>query len=197
MNEVPIRPDVFEFLIGKEVTIDYRDKNGHASQRIIIPRTRTSVYGYPAIRAFCTLRNEERTFLFNRISKCLSEHWDENDFNNHLKQIAESKRNELRRSVFTARKSIFVATILIILSFGGCRYAANNITPHSVDVSGYTRSDGMDISSHHRRPPGSTSRDAPYETLAFLSFLIFAGSALVIWYSAYRLRELKNEIRST
>ena len=41
--------------------------------------------------------------------------------------------------------------------------AKNKLTPYSVNVSSYERSDGTFVESYSRRPPGSVEHDKPYE----------------------------------
>ncbi len=67
---------------------------------------------------------------------------------------------------------------LIAVVVGVCMFsdAQLNLTPYSVSVRGYRRSDGTYVRSHSRRPPGSVSHDEPYESMRFLSvFVLIAG----------------------
>jgi hypothetical protein len=64
----------------------------------------------------------------------------------------------------------------ILLSFIGiflCGYifyiSFVEITPSSVHVSGYTRSDGTVVNSYNRRPPNSVLHDIPFQTLSIIS----------------------------
>jgi hypothetical protein len=41
-------------------------------------------------------------------------------------------------------------------------YAQSNLTPYSVHVSGYYRSNGTYVNPYTRRPPGSVNHDEPY-----------------------------------
>ena len=41
--------------------------------------------------------------------------------------------------------------------------AKANLTPYSVHVEGYYRSDGTFVHPHNRRPPGSVDHDLPFE----------------------------------
>ena len=71
--------------------------------------------------------------------------------------------------------------LLFTVGIKGCTYAGDNITPASVHVRGYQRSDGSYVHSYNRRPPGSRRHDAPYETLRFLSGLaVLAGATGVV-----------------
>lgn len=74
--------------------------------------------------------------------------------------------------------------------------AGGRLTPYSVSVEGYTRSDGTYVSSHSRRPSGSVAHDAPYERKRiFMGFLFFVclvgGGGSIIFYSKMSLAEIK------
>ena len=57
-------------------------------------------------------------------------------------------------------------------------HAQSNLTPYSVGVRGYYRSNGTYVSSYTRRPPGSVKHDDPYEGLRlFAGFIVIAGTA--------------------
>lgn len=64
-----------------------------------------------------------------------------------------------------------VLFILIALWF----WAGEQLTPRSVHVSGYTRSDGTEVSSYNRRPPGGAQHDASYEMLQYVTIVLFVG----------------------
>ena len=52
---------------GSGVHILYRSQDGETTERLVMPLSFTCVGGAPAVTAFCTLRNENRTFLLNSI----------------------------------------------------------------------------------------------------------------------------------
>ena len=61
----------------------------------------------------------------------------------------------------------------------------SELTPHSVSVRGYYRSDGTYVNSYNRRPPGSVKHDKPYETIRFITLLIMLPSGLFFVSSFY------------
>jgi len=77
-------------------------------------------------------------------------------------------------------RAVWVPIGLLVLAIGmkGCSYAGDNITPRSVGVRGYHRSDGTYVRPHSRRPPGSRKHDEPFETLRVFSALAVIGGAL-------------------
>jgi hypothetical protein len=62
--------------------------------------------------------------------------------------------------------------------------AGEHLTPYSVSVRGYYRSDGTYVGPHSRRPPGSVEHDAPYERkrmyMGILFFVCLVGGATSI-----------------
>jgi len=78
--------------------------------------------------------------------------------------------------------------------------AGKYLTPYSVNVSGYYRSDGTYVRPHNRRPPGSVKHDAPYEskriglTLLFIICLIAKGSSVII-YIKMSIAEIERQKR--
>ena len=71
--------------------------------------------------------------------------------------------------------------------------ASANLTPYSVSVRGYYRSDGTYVSPHSRRPPGSVAHDAPYEStrsLCLLGMVACIGLvAIPLWLLVQRTRD--------
>ena len=69
-------------------------------------------------------------------------------------------------------------------------FAQGSLTPFSVFVSGYTRTDGTRVSSYSRRPPGSVPHDEPYQllNLAGMAGLVvgvfFAGRPMWRFFAA-------------
>ena len=56
-------------LAGSAVQITYRAADGEVTDRMIMPLSITCVGGTPAVTAFCTMRNENRTFFLGSISE--------------------------------------------------------------------------------------------------------------------------------
>ena len=54
----------------------------------------------------------------------------------------------------------------LLLWMFGCA----GVTPASVFVSGFYRSDGTYVGSYNRQPPGSVANDSPFETAEWLGF---------------------------
>jgi len=52
---------------GSGVHITYRSSDGEVTERLIMPLSLCCVGGAPAVRAFCTLRGEDRTFFLGSI----------------------------------------------------------------------------------------------------------------------------------
>lgn len=67
-----------------------------------------------------------------------------------------------------SRTLLWLPVALLLVPFGHYKRdeALMHITPKSVAVSGYYRRDGTYVNSYNRRPPGSVTHDAPYETAA-------------------------------
>ncbi len=95
-----------------------------------------------------------------------------------------------------------------VQSCNSYRYAGTNLTPYSVTVRDYTRSDGTYVRSHSRRPPGGVAHDAPYERKRFFMSILFlfclagSGTSIFIYYNMsiseinnYKEKLRKEEIR--
>jgi|GEM_PF-5428422 len=87
------------------------------------------------------------------------------------------------------RHLIFITSILIVFFTSRYLYldAGEHLTPYSVSVSGYYRSDGTHVNSYSRRPPGGAKHDAPYETVRSITFFFMAGSVISLFYYGYCL----------
>lgn len=188
---VPATAEAFGLLFGKRVAILYEDKRGLATHRTIVPIAITSVYGHTAVRATCLLRNDERTFLLRRIRSAMAAEWPAIHAEN-LRQRREKTQLRLRE----AKKVFAVVLLLLTISESGCLWAGSQLTSASVGVSGYYRRDGTYVSSYHRRPAGSVSRDTPYELLRVLCFFIVAGSGLGAWASWESMKTQRRELES-
>ena len=72
-------------------------------------------------------------------------------------------------------------------------YNESYLTPYSVSVSGYSRSDGSYVKPYKRRPPGSVSHDKPYENkitslrvkIKFI-YIFFTVSFLLFLFYLYK-----------
>ncbi len=71
---------------------------------------------------------------------------------------------------FLVTALIFISSLYFYNDFG------KKLTPYSVSVRGYYRSDGTYVSPHNRRPPGSVEKDAPYELSRGILIVILLGS---------------------
>lgn len=86
-----------------------------------------------------------------------------------------------------------------IISCSAYIEAGSHLTPKTVYVTGYSRSDGTHIDSYYRRPPGGAIHDAPYErkrmimTILFLGCLVF-GAISIVNYIDISKRQIKKEI---
>lgn len=77
------------------------------------------------------------------------------------------------------------------------------LTPYSVSVNGYTRSDGVVISSYSRRPPGSVKRDKPIEDLIdkleftkkILYFLFIVSVIIFIYLTDWEIKHIGKEFQ--
>lgn len=93
--------------------------------------------------------------------------------------------------LFTKIPITFLAFVFSILLF---LYAGDNITPSSVSVKGYYRSDGTYVSSYNRRPPGSVDKDAPYVALRWISFLAIISLSFLIFFQIKHILKLPEEL---
>lgn len=94
----------------------------------------------------------------------------------------EERRN-LRKPRLIPAAALIVGLLLLL---HGC----GMITPKSVPVSSYYRSDGTYVGSYERRPPNSSGHDYPYETeWKFGLFLSLIGG--------WALRSMRHSRRST
>ena len=96
----------------------------------------------------------------------------------------------------------FIWLVLPLCIFGNIqscssyKEAGKHLTPYSVSVRGYYRSDGTYVRPHNRRPPGSVIHDAPYERkrmymgLLFFVCLIGGGSSIIV-YTKMSVGEIK------
>lgn len=73
--------------------------------------------------------------------------------------------------------------------------AGQHLTPFSVKVRGYHRSDGTYVRPHTRRPPGGVTHDAPYESKRSSCVIFILIGSGIFGYSLYSFGKLnKNEL---
>jgi hypothetical protein len=88
-----------------------------------------------------------------------------------------------------------ISALIVLLALATWGWASGNITPSSVSVRGYYRSDGTYVRSHSRRPPGSRSHDAPYETVSLISLVVaIVGTVGAIRPTLRTIRALPEEL---
>jgi len=188
-DQLPVRTDVFQRLLGKEVEIRYRDKNGAETTRVIVPKCGRSEHGHPVVCAFCKLRNAERDFTLSRIASVRFDGWAA-----LVAEQDEMERSRARVALSQARNFCAMAVVLLLLSFSACAVARMNMTPASVSVSGYTRSDGTRVGSYSRRPPGSRSHDRLYELLSVIGFFGVLGGGYCLLSSWENFKSAKRRL---
>ena len=83
---------------------------------------------------------------------------------------------------------ILIGLLLIIFGFTMAANFHSQLTPTSVSVSGYYRSDGTYIHPYNRRPPNSVEHDKPFETgMFFFGFIGVVGCIIVVTkWNSYR-----------
>lgn len=179
------KAELFRRLEGKRVTIDYTNRSGARTVRTIIP---ICLSGLPphSVRASCLLRQEERTFRLDRIAHA----WGERDALDGDLLVAVARMSPRPTPAAPSAAKVLVWSILgcllsLLVWMGGC----SQITPKSIHVSGYTRSDGRHVSSYNRRPAGSRSKDAPWTVLGAIGFLGTCGFGVAAYFAAKALRE--------
>ena len=59
---------------------------------------------------------------------------------------------------------LVVGYCLLWVGYDSYSEAGSQLTPASVHVSGYSRSDGTYVHEYYRRPPGGVAHDAPYQS---------------------------------
>jgi hypothetical protein len=71
--------------------------------------------------------------------------------------------------------------VLLVLGLLLWAYGYSGMTPASVSVSGYYRSDGTYVSSYERRPQGSVPHDEPYHGVEWLGvFMTCVGGYFIL-----------------
>ena len=59
-------------------------------------------------------------------------------------------------------RRLVLAILCLTISIVSTLFIYDLLTPYSVSVAGYTRSDGSTVESYSRRPPGSVVHDSPF-----------------------------------
>jgi hypothetical protein len=102
-------------------------------------------------------------------------------------------RDRARDAGFFRALLCYIIGLTISISAG--RYASENITPKSVFVSAYQRSDGTPVREHYRRPPGTAKSDVNFELLQIAAFFGFWGCLIGICRCIWLFLTAKNETR--
>ncbi len=71
--------------------------------------------------------------------------------------------------------------------------AGQHLTPYSVKVRGYHRSDGTYVRPHTRRPTGGAIHDAPYESKRSSSVIFILIGSGMLCYSIYSFAKLNKK----
>lgn len=75
LHMMPVDESSLSLVMGKTILIEYTDRNGDTTTRKVTPKAFTSFHGHRAIRAYCHLRNDDRSFLLTRIRRCSCTEW--------------------------------------------------------------------------------------------------------------------------
>jgi hypothetical protein len=89
---------------------------------------------------------------------------------------------------FSKSKVYIILPICFVICLASLYFfidAGQNLTPYSVHVRGYNRSDGTYVSSYQRRPPGGVAHDEPYESTRALCTIIIILSSSIGVFSIY------------
>lgn len=78
------------------------------------------------------------------------------------------------------RKKHLSGIALVLVGLLLWMFGCAGVTPSSVFVSGYYRSDGTYVGSYNRRPPGSVPHDSPFETAEWLGFFFVCFGVYVL-----------------
>ena len=104
-------------------------------------------------------------------------------------------------------KNFFKSLVWLILplcilgninSCSNYKEAGTHLTPFSVNVEGYYRSDGTYVYPHKRRPPGSVKHDAPYEQKRIQMGLLFfvclvGGCGSILIFTKLSILEIEKQ----
>lgn len=90
-----------------------------------------------------------------------------------------------RKSKFKSYASFVAGIIFTLLSLGYAMDGSSNLTPYSVSVDSYTRSDGSEVRAHNRRPPGSVDRDRGFKNQQVLGIFGSIAGGFIVLISAF------------
>jgi hypothetical protein len=86
-----------------------------------------------------------------------------------------------------------LSIFIVVISASIYIRAGQHLTPYSVKVRGYYRSDGTYVRPHTRRPPGGANHDAPYESKRSSSVIFILIGSGVLCYSIYSFAKLNKK----
>ena len=98
-----------------------------------------------------------------------------------------------RAKLVGMHKTLPISFIVVLIGIALYSAGSAGMTPASVSVRGYTRSDGTYVRPYSRRPPGSVARDKPYVTQKNIGFLLIIGGVLIAWRTGYRYRNASDD----
>ena len=96
---------------------------------------------------------------------------------------------------FSKSKVYIILPICVVICLASLYFyieAGQHLTPYSVHVRGYYRSDGTYVSPYQRRPPGGVAHDKPYKSTRALCTIVFIFSASAGGSSIYLFVKDKN-----
>jgi len=179
------RDQLFRRLIGRRVGITYSNGLEH-KKLIVIP---AALRGYPQtdLVAYSIEEKSDRTFPLDTILHA----WDEDSRPQpkELQDYLHRLRNPNSSPSVSPKAFFWFSLLALLLSVAVFIGAGTQMTPASVSVSGYTRSDGTRVRSHSRRPPGSKKHDAPWEALRLVGFFGIAVSGICTFVGFHNMRE--------
>lgn len=94
-------------------------------------------------------------------------------------------------------EKFLISALLTILGFSLLIYSSLEMTPRSISVSGYTRSDGSYVRGYSRRPSGGAQHDAPFEVMSmfFGALTLFSGFYFGIKVKEYLMFDVESDFR--
>lgn len=106
---------------------------------------------------------------------------------------------EVKRAIIKSYLWLSILLFLVIAPIGVFLYieAGEHLSPYSVSVKGYYRSDGTYVSGHKRRKSGSVERDKPYESKRFLMVILIGGTTVFLIWSTYSFSEEISGLKET
>jgi hypothetical protein len=95
------------------------------------------------------------------------------------------------KSKIKAYASFVAGIVFTLLSIGYAMDGSRDLTPYSVSVDSYTRSDGTKVQAHNRRPPGSVDRDRGFNNQQALGIFGSIAGGFIILISAFSVLDEK------